>query len=258
MSENTTSTTATVMPTIDPLAMLIERINEANDLGRKIQAARSDRTAAISSVIETSNDPKVVKFREIRAKVLEQIETYKAQIVNAEALIKEHAETLIPGVDADFDVDKATEKFTALRKAAHTTRVALEAFVPAETLDEVLQSRGVAEIVSLRGTGVNKGGAKGATGVKRPRISAATYNGEAVTKKDGTIDFTALGKASDVTADDLKVAAFAAAGTEDLNSLDAGTVVAFEIGDKKFTVTVSDKKPGRPAGSKKDEDKKPE
>lgn len=251
MSEQTTTAPSVESFTVNPFEILVKAINSANEIGAKIKAAKSDKTDAVKEVLNTSTDEKIVKFRTAREQALEQIRQIQARIKQAEDGITAYAEGLVPGVDKNFDVEAATKEFVSRRAAAYAARKSLEFFAPAEQIDAALKAQGVAEIVNLRGTG--KGGAKGASGIKRPRISAATYNGEPVANKDGKVDFTTLGKASGLDSGDLKAAAFKAAGTDDLNSLDAGTVINFEIGDKKFSVTVSDVKPGRKPGEKKAE-----
>lgn len=239
--------------TIDPLAILTNAIKSANEIGVKIQAAKSDRTEQIKAIIETSDDDSIVKFRENRAKALAQIEAIKAQIENATAKVQEKAETLVQSVDADFDVEKATKEFIAARKSATDARKAILSFgiISEEDLDAALAENGVAEIVSLRGV-KGSGGSRGSQpGVKRPRISAATFDGEKVVGKDDKVDFTTLAKKdSEVTAQILKEAAFKAAETEDLNSLQAGTVISFMVNGHKYTVTVSGEKPGRKPAEK--------
>lgn len=233
--------------TIDPLAIYSNAVTAANEIGRKIQAANSDRTDAVKSVLDTSDDAKIVKFREGRAALLEQIETIQAKITNGEAMIKEYAEKLVPGVDADFDKDAETKKFIAARKTANDARKALLNFVSEEDLAAAEKELGIVPIVSLRGTG-KAGSSGGATGVKRPRISAATMNGTSVWKKgsdDSKVDFTSLAVAAKSDADTLKNAAFEAAGTKDLNSLEAGSTVSFTVGENNFVVTISGEKPGR-------------
>lgn len=233
------------MTSIDPLGIWKTAVEDANALGLKIQAATANQDDQVKAVLDTSDDAKVVKFREAKAKVLEQIETLKAQVTNAEANIKEHARTLLPSFDADFNVEEAKKEFAAKRKNANDARKALLMFVDEETLNKVAQEHGIVEVVSVRGTGV----AKGQTGIRRARLSSATHNGNVV-EKDGKVDFTLLAKESKVSADDLKAAAYKAAGTDDLNSLGGGAVVNFTVGDNQFSVTISDKKPGRPKGSK--------
>ena len=238
--------------TIDPLGMWKTAVENANVVGMKIKAAKSDKSESVKALIDSSDDAQIVKFREGRAALQEQIETLQAKITNGEAKIRDYAETLLPGVEADFNLEEETKKFVTLRKIAHDAESALKAFgVTDEQMAEARKELGIVEVINLRGTGTRKGGSTG--NVRRPRIATATVNGEAVfsDKEKTKVDFTGLAKFLKTDAETLKAEAFKAAETEDLNSLPGGTEVSWTHGeDKKVVVTVSDKKPGRPAAEK--------
>lgn len=234
---------------IDPLGAYKVAVESANEIGQKIVAANSDKTEAVKAFLDTSDDKKIVAYREGRAKILAEIENLQERLTAGETAISEYAEDKIPGVDPDFDKEAATEEFLKRRKAAHAARNALLNFVSEEELSAAEKELGIVPVVSLRGKkGTRLGG--GGTGVRRPRISAATVDGQDVWKKgkEGeVVDFTTLANVLKSSADDVKKAAFEAAGTEDLNSLEPGTKVPFTFGDHKIVVTISAKKPGRQA-----------
>lgn len=232
--------------TINPLDALVQKITDANTLALAIKSAKSDVKDNVAAILSASDDAKIVKFREVRAALRTEIETLQAKITNAEANIAQYAESLIPPVAEGFNVDTAVKEFAAKRREITDMRKAMHAFgATDEQIDAALIERGAPEIVELKGNGSKSTKTPGST--KRPRISSATVNGEAVfsDKEKTKVDFTGLAKVLKVSADDAKKAAFAAAGTEDLNSLKAGTEVSFTIGDKTVVVTVSGEKPGR-------------
>ena len=238
---------------LNPVEILRTKMDAANELGRKIQAAKSDKGAAVAAILETSDDPTIVKYRAKVAEFTEQIETLQAKLENGKANILAHAETLLPDVEEGFDLETAQKAFAELRKSATVTRTAIENLVgDKEIVAQMMKENGITEIVSVKGKGTAK---SGATGIRRPRISAATLNGAPVfsDKEQTKVDFTGLAKAAKSDAQTLKTAAFAAAETEDLNSLAEGTVVSFAVGDNKFTVTVSGEKPGRKPAEKSEE-----
>lgn len=244
---------------IDPLAMLKAQTDKANEIGRKIQASKADKSETVKAILDTSDDTQIVKFREGRQKIETEIATLQAKIVNGEAKIKEYAESLVPPVEEGFDVEAATKEFLAARAEATSTEKALLNFVSAESLAEAKKELGIVPIVSLRGSGTARANSAPGT-TKRPRISAATIDGENVWKTDpegdnaGKVDFTHLASVLKSDAETVKAAAFSAAGTDELNSLDAGTVVSFTLGEKKVTVTVSGEKPGRKAAAETSSD----
>ena len=148
---------------LSPSTVLAEKIGKANALGLRIKAAKSDKTAMVREILASSDDEKMVKIRA-------EIEKMKERIAKAEELAKEHALTLVPGVDENFDVEEATQEFLRLRRECVAARSALETLIDPATLAAELESLGVAELVNLRGTGNRKGSN---TGVKRPRYGAA-------------------------------------------------------------------------------------
>jgi hypothetical protein len=235
--------------TIDPIAALRSAVDAANEVGLKIQSATANKDDAVKGIIETSDDDVFVKFREGRAQILSQIETLQAKLTNGEGTVKEKAQALAAqnSVGKDFDLDAAKKDFAEKRAKVHAQKKALGTWLSDEDVATLLTQEGIKEVVTIRGTG-NKSGAVG--NVKRPRIATATVDGEAVKKDDGSVDFTYLAKSVGSNAETLKGAAFAAAGTTDLNSLGAGKVVDFTHDGKKFSVTISDKKPGRKPAEK--------
>lgn len=243
-----------LLKNLNPLEVLRTKIEAANKVGLKLQAAKSDHSAAVTAILESSTEAAIVKYREGEIKVNEQIATLQAALVNAKAKIKAHAETLIPGIEEGYDVEAESKKFAGLRAEAHATRKGILNFgISEETLNEALKEMGVAEIVSVKGHGTGKRGAP--SGIKRPRISAATLDGVAVwhPKDDTKVDFGTLAKAGKSEGETLKAAAFEVAGTTDLNVLPAGTVVPFTVDGHKYTVTISGEKPmGRKPSVKED------
>lgn len=231
-------------------AALTEQTNAANALADSIAAATSDRSKAIADYLndpETS-DPKVKAFQEF----LEKIEQTVAEQTKA---AEEHAASQVPGANSDpekIEADKVeykgiVDQIKAARKLAAT--------IPSITEEDL---KDVPALKNLRGATAGQGG----TGGKRPRLASVSFrestkdewteafiNREA---KDGSevrvSNFTVLANALKakygvkVEVKDLQAAAFEAAGTDDLNTLD-GKVFDFatSVGDKTVFVQVAPK-----------------
>ena len=243
---------------IDPLSILVTAIKAANKVGMELQAANSDTPALVKSIVDGSDNERVVAYRKTRAEFLVKIEEIQARLAKGEegisAWCSDPKNGLLVGVPTDFDKEAKTKEFVTLRAAAHAAEKAILNFVSQEDLTAALKEMDVEAVKSLRGHG--KVGTSTGTGVKRPRIATATLNGKSVFKAGSTdkVDFTALAAAGKTSADTLKSLAFAAAETEDLNSLAEGTAVSFSQSvngvENNYVVTISGVKPGRPAGEK--------
>lgn len=237
---------STVVP--DTLAPLFEvykaEVTDANADAAKIKAAQADKTEAVNTILDTSDDPTIAAWREKNAKMQEQIDAALAKQAEIREAAKVHAQTLLPGADPDFNVEEAKEKFRKKRKEITEKRKALLTFLgnDEEAFKAAMEQFGIVEVVSFRGNSTG-GRAKGSSNIKRPRITAATVDGNDVSDKNGKVSFTTLANVLGVDGDQLRSAAFAAAGTDDLSTLDPGTVVSFQVtkGDTTHAVTVTAK-----------------
>lgn len=208
---------------LDNYAAAAEAANKAAD---EYKSLTSDNDKRIIDFLNTSEDEQIAAWRAQRDKITAQIEAAQKKLDEQEEKAREYASGKVAAVEGDPAEVKAA--YVESRKAANDIRKALVLLVGEDAVNAAVEERGITEVISLRGTTT-----KGAqTGIRRPRISAATVNGEEVKNGKGKTSFTILeqyitkhfGK---VTGDDLRAAAFTAAGTDDLNSLDEGTVVEF-------------------------------
>lgn len=236
---------ATLAPLFDIYAGIV---GEANAKATSIKAAKSDKSEAVNALLDTSDNEDLVKAREQVAKIQAQIDLGNAKIAEIREAAKVVASGLLPGNDPNFDLEKETVAFREKRSEAHEMRKTLLMLMgkSEEALAKAFEEKGIVEVVSLGRNSISNG--KGSTNIKRPRISAATVDGENI-EKDGKVTFTILSGHLGVDGDTVRKAAFAAAGTEDLSTLADGTVVTFQVtkGDKVHTVTVTTKAPEAPA-----------
>lgn len=192
---------------------------EANEVASAIKAATQDQTQAINAILDTSTDQKITEWRnEYNArqeKIEAAIEKQKEFRKQAEQLAAEQ----LPG--ADFNEDEARENFLGLRREVNEMRKALMIFLGNDKakFDEIVESLGIVEVISLRGSTT-----KGATGVRRPRISSASVNGNNVANEKGRVSITYLtnyisSEINAIDADVVRNALFAAAETDDLTTV---------------------------------------
>lgn len=218
--------------------MLKAKADAANAIHARYVLATSGKDEAVASFLATSDDEKVLKFREYESQIRAMIEKAKADLENAQEGMREYALANV-NVDSDIDPDAESKKFLDARKEAFAATKALVTFVGEDLYKEGIEKFAITEVQSLR-----KGGkTTGATGVKRPRIESATVNGETLDKAT----FTEIAKRTNVSLDDFRTAAFKAADTEDIMSLPEGTVVSLSVTDKdgkSYDVTFTPKSRG--------------
>lgn len=221
--------------------MLKAKADAANQIHARYVLATSGKDEAVASFLTTSEEPKVLEFREYESKARATIEKIQADLERNREGIREYALTQV-NVETDIDPDAAQKDFLAARKEAFAATKALVTFVGEDLYTQGIEKFGITEVQSLR-----KGGkTTGATGVKRPRIESATVNGETLDKAT----FTEIAKRTNVSLDDFRTAAFQAAGTEDIMSLAEGTVVTLSVTDKdgkSYDVTFTPKSRGTEA-----------
>lgn len=218
------------------VATLSDATNKANAVADKILAATTDRTKRVHELRTEENpqDEKIAAFQK-------WYEAANAKIEEQVAAIDEYIKSELLAEVPEGDVNALREQYKEL-KTQVTSAVNFAKTVPGfseETLKEV------PELKSLRG-----GTSGGGTGGKRPRVERISFSTSAEgpwteVDKDGKTNFTLLAQrlskesASKVEVKDLQAAAFDAAGTNDLSSLE-GKVFTFahSVGEKNYFVKV--------------------
>lgn len=236
----------------DMLTMVVQALSDqtakANDLSDRISAATTDRSKAIHDTLTADNptDEKIKAFQEF-------IEKANAEIERQTKAAEAYVESLIPGAD-EATVDALKTEYRALVDSVKAARK-FALTIPGATEDSL---KDVPALKNLRGSTAGKGG----TGGKRPRLVATEYRtstsepwvaasatredkeGNTVTVTSFTVLAAALSKAynAKVEVKDLQTAAFEAAGTDDLNTLEGKPFeFATSVGDKTVFVKVAPK-----------------
>jgi hypothetical protein len=221
------------------VATLTDATAKANKVADEILAATTDRTKMVHEIrtAEDTDDEKIKAFQQ-------WYEAANAKIEEQVAAIDEYikAEKLGTSLD-EAALNAKREEYKGL-KTQVTSAVNFAKTVPGFT-EETLKA--VPELKSLRG-----GTSGGGTGGKRPRVERISFAASAdgpwtEVDKDGKTNFTLLAQrlskdsGTKVEVKDLQAAAFEAAGTDDLSSLE-GKVFTFShsvgTGDKAKNVFV--------------------
>lgn len=206
------------------VATLTDATQKANKVAEEILAATTDRTKMVHEIrtAENSDDEKIAAFQK-------WYEAANAKIEEQVAAIDEYIKSEKLGASLDETALNAKREQYKELKTQVTSAVNFAKTVPGFT-EETLKE--VPELKSLRG-----GTSGGGTGGKRPRVERISFsqNSEGPwteVDKDGKTNFTLLAQrlskdvGSKVEVKDLQAAAFEAAGTDDLSSLD-GKVFTF-------------------------------
>lgn len=222
---------------------------EGNALATRISAATTDRTKLVHDYLtaEEPADEKIKAFQDWKEGLLAKLE-------EEEEKARQHVLTThLKEVDeATVDADKT--KYKEIADKVKTARKFYLTTLPGATEEDL---KDVPALKTLRGGTANSG-----QGGKRPRVNSISYRlngtdnwtevskqqknakGEDVTVTNFTVLSQALHSAlkAKVEVKDLQAAAFDAAGTDDLNSLD-GKVFEFAItvGEQNVFVKVQPK-----------------
>lgn len=227
-------------------ATLTEATNNANALADKIGAATTDRSKRVHEILSdsTTEDENVKKFQEWEEKLLASLEEQREKVA---AYVTEKYLTEV----SEEEVTALKEQYKAAKEQVVTARK-FAATIPGFT-DETLKD--VPELKNLRGGSTGSGSGGKRTRVERIGISTddgKTYTdihetvkdaktGEDVDKANFTIAAKWLSKdaKSKVEVKDLQAAAFEAAKTDDLSSLNGKIFdFAYSVGDKRYFVKV--------------------
>lgn len=208
---------------------------EANALGARIQAADAGKGPdQVSKFVDTSDDPRCVKFREQREKLEAKIEELRS------TLVTELGDDVFAEVTVT-DEDRANHA-EMVDKARSLRKVLVDSLgATAEQLSEA----GVPELARKRSASGNRGNR---AGTRLYSFSSMTVDGEEVfedTEKGRVQNFTTLARwfakntEEEVTAKSLREATVAAAGTEELTDV---SEVKFAVGKHDVSVYPTSRK----------------
>ena len=235
------------------ISTIAEDVEQANALAARIGAATTDRTRLVHDILnpaegEEVSDETVAKFIAWREQALAKIE-------EQENAVREYVTANLLPDAAEVDVDALKTEYKSAADKVKTARKFFLTNIPGATEDDL---KDVPALKTLRGGTAGGGG----TGGKRPRVQSIAYRLNASDpwtevsdtredKEGNTVsftNFTVLAQTlksvtgTKVEVKDLQASAFAAAGTDDLNSLD-GKVFEFvqTVGEANVFVKVQPK-----------------
>jgi uncharacterized protein YdcH (DUF465 family) len=245
MSEQTQTEQTTPVTPSDPMVAMVQKtvsgqIEQANALVQKINANTTDKGKLVHDIRtdESVSDETVRKFQEWFAKAEAEIERRVSEV---DSYITAN---LLPASE-DVDVDALKAQHKSLKDSIKAALTFVQT-VPGYNAEEF----SVPDLANLRG-GTSAGTG---TGGKRPRLNRIWVNGDLISKavkdKDGndvdvsnfTLAAAAIGKLAKakVEVKDLQQAAFGAAGTDDLSTLNGRVFeYAFEAGEGENRVNVN-------------------
>lgn len=232
---------ATFAPHVTVLAQALKAYAvSANEKATRIKAATSGEDEAVKAILNSADEPTIVRWRNAAAQWEEVKRQNEAKIAEARAAAEEAAKSLAAenAGGADFNVEDATKEFLAERQNATLMRKTILALLGNDeaALQSLYEAEGITEVVSLRGSTT-----KGAKGVLKPRLASASVDDKAVEPST----FTMLAKTLGLPLDDVRKAAQNAAGVEDLREK-AGETISFsvQVGSAHKTVVIVPKAGG--------------
>lgn len=230
MTEQTTATETTETAAVettknDAILALVAKASEyytkANEIAKRVAKSQGSVSKDIKEARENSDDPEVVKFRELfdrmMARVNEEVEKINKYIVDNG--IVEGVETL-----TDEEITKAKDEHKDLKKNGNEAWSAAETV--AKLLGEVMPAK--PEVLTLAGKASGAGNT--GTGGRRLRFNRVEVNGVEV-KNLSAVSQHILSKTKvRVSASELQAALFETAGTDDMS----------KINDTEFLYSVTD------------------
>lgn len=237
----------------DILTMVVktyrDAVEAANALADRIAAASKDVKARVHEIRNDPNttDPEVKEFQEWYEKANAAIEKRVAEIDAKITAKLSNTET--------EDVDSLKTQYGENKTNATTARKFLDTLPGVSAEDKEAALKDVPDLKSLRGGSSGAGG-----GGKRPRLERVSYsadNGETYSEvweeienpktkeKENKVNFTIVARklakefGSKVEVKELQSAAFAAAETDDLSTLNGKPFdFAYSVGDKNVFLRV--------------------
>lgn len=230
------------------VASLTELTEQANERATKIAAATTDRSKMVHDYLTADEpaDETIAEFQKWEEEALAKIEEQRSKA--ADYVTSKY----LAAVD-ESTVDALKEEYKTLADKAKTARKFYLNNVPGAEESDLEK---VPALKTLRG------GTSGGGGGKRPRINAIEYRigasgewvdvsqqaknakGEDVTVTNFTVLAKALKSATDVKVEvkDLQAAAFEAAGTDDLSTLNGKVIeFAYTVGEHNVFLKVQPK-----------------
>lgn len=217
--------------------MIADQTGKANAIAEEVQKSRVNVGKVVHEIRKDENttDEKVKKYQENMEKAAAQIEKWTQDI---DAYIKENLVQASTMTDEVYEAKKA--EYAELKKGINAA-LKLAANLPGYS-DETFKD--LPALITLSG-----GTSGAATGTKRPRLASLTIDGEEVfTLKETdegkvkSFTFTAAAaklstKDHKVNPSDLSAAAFAAAGTDDLSTVNDVEFV-YSVNGKDYNFVV--------------------
>lgn len=222
----------------DPMFTIYKNVaDSANALAKELHTAGDNDKAALESILNESDDEAIAKWRESHEKGMAQIAEAQAKLEARKEAITAHARTLIPEAMSEEELAAKKAEFLQIRGQATGLRKTLLSLIvnPDEFAAKVKQFD-ISEV-----TGTSRGAAVTGNSIasKKPRISAAFVDEKDVAV-DGKVSFTTLAKEIKADVNDLKAAAFKAAGTDDFKTISGQDVsFTFTVGDKSHTISIT-------------------
>src|SRR5689334_482083 len=183
-----------------------EKFTEANAIAEKVAKSHGSVAKDVKEARENSDDPTVVKFREMYEKVMSRLND---EIEKINAYITESG--IVQGnTMTEEEVSKAKETHRDLKKQGK------EIWDAAATLAKYTSTELPAMPELLTFSGKPSSGSGGATGGRRLRFSRVEVNGVEVKNLASVCQKIKADSGISVSAADLQKALFESAGTDDL------------------------------------------
>lgn len=212
-------------------------VEDANKIAEEYRAATSTDKEAMADLINTSEDETIVALRADLEKIAAAEAKIREKKADADKKIREHARALLTGGTGDYDAEGQKKVYLEKRQIVASMAKTLELMLGGdkEAFAAAKEHFGIKEVIGLSRTATGS-----PSGQKKPRISAATVDGEDVADSEGKVSFTLVAKKIGANVGEIREAAFKSAGGDEFSE---GQVIDFTFvnGDKTHNVSVTAK-----------------
>lgn len=251
MSEQTTSVVEENVPSIEEfedeygaVARTLKKVtDDANADAKKKKELTSADSEQIDSLLNTSDDEEIAKWREWRTEHAKKIEEAEKKIAAAKETLKEadakakaKAKSLVKGSVSEDDLKALQESYLLKRKKATALKTSLLVMAgDEEIVKRILQAYGIVDVISSASGATTSNAGE----IVRKRLASSTVNGNPVADKNGKTSFTYLSQQTGVDGNDIRDAMAKAANVESVKDIDSGVTVDFTITHNDETLNFS-------------------
>lgn len=211
------------------LRVLAASAANAKEHAEKRHALTTGRDEVVRSILDTSDDPVIVKAREENANLKERIAKANEMVKANEEAALAQADSLVPASNKE-EAEKHRVAYLEAKREVKAIEDTLAILLG--STEQVARAKEAYGIVSVVSSPSGKTASDGEQ-IFRKKISSVTIDGEVFADSKGKVSFTTLSSKLGVKGDTLRELAVKAGGKSVIADFAADETVAFTVTDSK-------------------------